>query len=143
MNERMSDKEFVESRSDRGFERVVGFSPVRLVLGLVGAAAGGAIGFFAFNWGVAQRLVAHVVPGALVGLGFGLASRSHSTAYGVICALLALFLSLYLEWYNFPFIADDSLGYFLSHIHELKPFNLIMMGIGVILAYSYGKGSRR
>lgn len=143
MNERMSDREFVESRGERGFERTVGFSPARFALGLAGAVAGGVLGFLAFNWGVSQRLIAHVVPGALVGLGFGLASRSHSQVYGVVCALLALGLGLYLEWYNFPFVADESLGYFLTHIHELKPFNLIMIGLGVALAYSYGKGSRR
>lgn len=136
------DPEAFLAQRDPGFPRIVGFSPVRLMLGLAGALVGGVLGWFIFNWGLSQGLVAHVVPGALVGVGFGLAARCHSPYFGIICGVLAFGLGLFVEWYNFPFVANDSLGYFLTHIHQLKPFNLIMIGLGVALAYSYGKGRR-
>ena len=48
--------------------------------------------------------------------------------------------SLYTEWATFPFIADDGLGYFALHLHELRPITMIMIAIGVACAFWLGRG---
>ena len=61
-------------------ERVVSAS-----LGLAGAVAGGAIGYFVFMWMARQGFYAMILPGALLGLGCGLASRRRSAVLGIAC----------------------------------------------------------
>lgn len=108
------------------------------LLGLVGAAIGGLVGFLAFEWIVDQGLYAMILPGALLGLGAGLLARHESKARGLVCAGAALILGLFAEWHAFPFVADASPGYFLGHLHELKPITWIMIGLGVFFAYRWG-----
>ena len=47
----------------------------------------------------------------------------------------ALVLSLFCEWRFAPFIKDNSLGYFLTHVHELKPITLIMIAVGTFIGF--------
>jgi hypothetical protein len=56
----------------------------------------------------------------------------------VICGLGALALGIYAEWANAPFIPDESLGYFLTHVHKLNPIVLIMIVLGTFLGYRWG-----
>ena len=51
---------------------------------MAGAATGGAIGYFAFFLLASQGLYALVLPGALVGLGFGALSRRRSLLDGIV-----------------------------------------------------------
>jgi hypothetical protein len=111
--------------------------------GLVGAAIGGVIGYYIYLWGLRQGLVAGVFPGAFVGLGGGLASARPSTTRGVILGVAALGLGLFAEWKNFPFVADESLPYFLAHVHQLKPLTLIMIALGAFLGYRWGSDAFR
>ena len=67
-------------------------------LSLIGAAAGGAIGFFAFGWLLRQGYYAMVLPGAMVGIGCGLLSRRDSLVRGILCGLAGLALGLFCEW---------------------------------------------
>ncbi|MCE5268684.1 MAG: hypothetical protein LLG00_12440 [Planctomycetaceae bacterium] len=60
-----------------------------------------------------------------------------------MCALLAVPLGLLTEWKVEPFVADDSLGYFVRHLHELQPVTFVMIGLGVVFAYWIGRGSTR
>ena len=112
-------------------------------LGLLGAIGGGVLGYFAFFFLVGQDLYAMVLPGALVGLGCGLLSGGRSTALGVVCAVLAVWLGLFVEWRFAPFKADDSFAYFITHVNKLKTFTLIMIGIGGLLGYWLGQGRER
>ena len=75
----------------------------------------------------------------MLGLGCGLLARHPSPARGVVCALAALGLGLYTEWRHFPFMVDGSLGHFLTHLSQLKPVTLLMIGAGGALAYWFGK----
>lgn len=111
-----------------------------LFLGLIGATVGAFAGYFGYKWGLSQGFDAAVAPGALLGFGFALAARSPRLEFGILCAVLALLFSLYVEWTFWPFVKDDSLGYFLTHLHELKPLKLLMILAGVYLAFSIGKG---
>ena len=109
-----------------------------LIPGLIGAAVGGAIGYYLYVWGIHQSLKAGVVPGAMVGLGGGLLSARPSRVRGVVCGLAALGLGLFAEWKNFPFVADDGLGYFLGHVHQLQPLTLIMIALGTFVGFRWG-----
>jgi hypothetical protein len=114
-------------------ERLMDFIP-----GLIGAMMGGVFGYFIYKWGLQQGLKAGVVPGALVGLGSGLVSNRPSRTRGVICGIAALGLGIFAEWWNAPFKADESLGYFLSHIFQLQPLVLVMIALGTLLGWRWG-----
>jgi hypothetical protein len=115
------------------------------LLGLVGGVAGGVLGYYTFVWIVHQGFYGLMIPGALLGLGCGLLSQHHSAIRGLVCAAAAVGLGLFSEWKTFPFIADSSFGYFMNHVHELKPLTLIMTALGACFAYWLGKdaGFRR
>lgn len=81
-----------------------------------------------------------VLPGAVLGMGFGLASREYSKFCGIVSGLLAVGFGLFMEWKHFPFIKDESFGYFITHVHQLKPISLIMIGLGGLIAFWFGVG---
>lgn len=114
-----------------------------LIRGLVGAAVGVLVGYFGFSWILGQGFYAMILPGAAVGLGFGLLSGVRCKGYGILCAVLGVALGLFLEWQFFPFREDDSLGFFLTHVHELKPISLVMIGLGGLFAFWFGTGRDR
>ncbi len=118
-----------------------GSTAIALVLGLVGAALGGAVGYWAFGWCKQQGFYALVLPGALLGLGFGLAARKSHFGFGLISGLLALVLGLICEWKYFN--SDESLFPFLKQLDQLQPVTWIMIAIGSALAFSFGKGRPR
>ena len=111
-----------------------------ILRGIVGAVIGGAIGFFVFRLLAKNGLYGMIIPGALLGLGAGLAARSRSQTLGILCAIAAVVLSVIAEWSEFPFVKDASLSYFVTHVHTLPAVKLIMMAIGVGLAYWLGQG---
>ena len=83
------------------------------------------------------------VPGALIGLGCGLCAGGMSTLNAVLCAVLAAFVGIVLEWRHFPFVADESFGFFVSHLHELRGITWLMVALGSIFAYWFGRGWSR
>jgi hypothetical protein len=104
--------------------------PPRVPIGLVGAVVGGVIGHFAFLWIARQGFYAVALPGVLLGIGCGLFVRRRSIPLAVACGALALALGFFSEWRAFPFTADESLGYFLAHLHQLRPVTWIMILLG-------------
>ena len=111
------------------------------VLVLMGAVAGGLIGYFGFLWIAHQGFYALVLPGGLLGIGASLA-QNRSRAICVVCGLMALALGLMAEWQFAPYIKDTSLGFFLAHIHQLRPITLIMIAAGGFIGY-WAPSSRR
>jgi len=104
------------------------------VLALVAGTIGGVLGYFGFIWIARQGFYAIMLPGALVGFGASL-FKSKSTVVCVLCGFLALDFGLFSEWRFAPFIRDGSLGYFLSHVHQLKPITLVMIAAGVLIGF--------
>ena len=109
------------------------------ILGLVGAVAGGVLGYYIFGWLVRHHLYGMMIPGGLLGLGCGMLSQHPSQLRGSLCALLALTLGVFLEWKFFPFIADESLAYFLTNITSVNLVSLVMIVAGAFFAYWLGK----
>jgi hypothetical protein len=112
------------------------------VLGLVGAAVGGALGFYTFGWLLTRNLYAGMLPGGLLGLGCALLARHPSLARGVVCGLAGLAVGLFAESWYYSFVVDRSLQYFFSHLHEVSIVDWIFLIVGALLAYWIGKDSR-
>jgi len=115
-----------------------------LLRGIAGGAVGGVIGYFLFHWLLTKGFYALVMPGALLGLGAGLAARGRSVPLGAVCAVAALALAIFAEWSRpgGPFQADPSLLYFVTHLHHLDGamVKYVMMGLGTACAYWFGQG---
>jgi hypothetical protein len=65
--------------------------------GLVGAAIGGAAGYFAFGWILRYQLHAMILPGAALGFGFAILAGERNRINGIISAVLATALGLFTE----------------------------------------------
>jgi hypothetical protein len=110
---------------------------VNFALGLAGAAAAGALGYVAFSWLAQQGFYGLALPGVLLGVGAGLTAQRRSLALAVVCGVSALALSLFAEWKHFPFIKDGSLGYFLSHLSDLRPLTLLMIALEASVDFGF------
>jgi F0F1-type ATP synthase assembly protein I len=99
------------------------------LLVIVGAAVGGILGYMAFHWITGQGFYGLILPGGLLGIGAGLA-RNKSLGLAVACGIAALALGIFTEWTFRPFIKDESFGYFLTHVFDLRPLTLIMIAVG-------------
>jgi hypothetical protein len=111
-----------------------------IALGLLGAIAGGCLGYLVFFWIAQQGFYALALPPALLGLAAGLCARRRSRILAVICGVAGLVLGLFTEWRFAPFVADASLLYFIAHIYSLRPLTLFMVALGAILSYRLALG---
>ncbi len=109
------------------------------LLSLVGAVAGGVLGYYTFGWIYHHGFYGMMIPGALLGLGCGLVAPGPSQVRGILCAVAGLALGLFTEWSYRPFNADSGLGYFLRNIPSLTPLALGMIPAGAFFAYWLGK----
>ena len=108
--------------------------------GVVGAAIGGAIGWVVFGQLLSHGMYALALPGALLGLGFGLLARRSTIVGGLFCAVAALILMLLCEWHHRPWMNDGSLEYFMTHLHKLKPYTLVFLTLGTVFSFWFGRG---
>lgn len=112
------------------------FNPaVSLALGCLGALLGGVVGWFGFFWVAKQGFYALVLPGGALGIGAGALVRHRSVPFSIVCGVAALALGIFTEWKFAPFIKDASLGYFLAHLHQLKPVTLIFIALGGFVGF--------
>jgi hypothetical protein len=116
---------------------------VSWLLGLAGAVGGGAVGFFIYVWLFHQGFYAMIIPGAALGAAGGFLFRDRSPAFGIVCAILAILLGIFAEWWMSPFIADGSFCYFLTHLQDLKPLTFIMIALGGLCGFWFGQGQNQ
>src|SRR3989442_1402846 len=90
-----------------------------------------------------QGLYALMLPGALTGVGGALLVRDRSLLRATVCGVLAVGVGLFSEWRFAPFIADTSLSYFISHVHQLRPLTLLMVAAGGGFGYWLALGKER
>ncbi len=69
--------------------------------------------------------------------------QRRSLPLAAVCGALALALGIFSEWRAFPFVADDSFGYFLAHLHQLRPVSMVMIGLGAVFGMYLALGSKR
>ena len=91
------------------------FTHANWPLGVIGAVAGGGVGYFVFFLLAGQGLYALVLVSAGPGLGGGLLLKGKSIGFGIVCGILGVLLGLFTEWRFAPFIADPSFTYFITH----------------------------
>lgn len=132
--------DLAETRENAKESAADGFPLAAWVLGLVGAVVGGVLGYFLFMWIAGYGFYAIVLPGALVGIGCGALSGRKSTGLGIACAILGLAAGIFSEWRFAPFALDESLVFFLKHFHENGPVTLVLIAIGGICAFYFGRG---
>jgi hypothetical protein len=82
-----------------------------------------------------------MIPGALLGLGCGALSQHRSQLRGIVCGVAALALGFYSEWHYKWFVADDSYWYLVTHFTEKAPITQVMLVLGALFAYWFGKDS--
>ena len=110
------------------------------IRGLLGLAVGAVAGFYLFQWLVSQGFYALAILGAVMGWACSYASRIHSPWLAVACGVSAAGLLVLAEWKAFPFIADDSFVYFLTHLYQLRGLTQIMLVLGIVFATWFGLG---
>ena len=98
------------------------------------ALVGGIAGHFLFGWILQYDYYGMVLPGGLMGLAAGI-PRKGSLPIAIVCGVAALFAGLLTEWRHYEFVADPSLGYFLTHIHQKSPVKLLMIGAGALIGF--------
>jgi hypothetical protein len=108
--------------------------------GLAGACVGGVVGYFVFFWLTRQGLYALALHGALVGLGCGLVSGGKSRGLGVVCGVAGAALAVITEWQFAPFVKDDGLWYFVTHLHQLRGIALIAIVASGLFGFWFGEG---
>ncbi len=111
--------------------------------GILGGAAGAALGYLAFHWLIGMGLYSVMLPGALFGLGCGLLSGKRSLVLATLSLFAGLALGIYAEWSWAPFAADRSLPYFVAHLMDLRSNTKIMIVLGGVVAFWLGWGSNR
>jgi hypothetical protein len=114
-----------------------------LVVGILGAMAGGVLGYVAFFWIASQGFYALMLPGGCVGLGGGLMVRDRSPLRAAVCGVFALVLGTFTEWRFAPFLKDGSLTYFLAHLYQLRPITLLMIVVGGAFGYWLALGREK
>lgn len=111
-----------------------------LLLGTVGAIVGALIGFAVFKTLLSVGLYALIAPGAIAGIVANRFARQSSMSVGIISLVVAAIATILSQWNVGPFPADESLQYFVTHLHRLPTAAMIMGGLGVILAFLSGRG---
>jgi hypothetical protein len=111
----------------------IAMRPTVLVLGA--ALAGAVLGHLGFYLFLQQGLYAIILPGALVGLAAGY-FPNRALWVAVLCGLIALVAGILTEWWYSPFKKDESLGFFLAHLQDLKPITLLLIAVGGLVGFA-------
>jgi hypothetical protein len=104
------------------------------VLTVAFACIGGVLGYMGFVWLTYQGFYALVLPGGLAGLVAGI-PQCRSMAAPILCCVVAIGAGLLAEYRFAPFLADQSLGYFFAHLVDLRPFTLLLIGLGGAIGF--------
>jgi hypothetical protein len=75
-----------------------------------------------------------------LGFAAGQFARERSTPLAVICGIGGCLLALITEWQFAPFVDDEGLPYFITHVHQLKPVTLLMVALGTFVSYRLALG---
>lgn len=110
---------------------------------LLGAALGGAIGYGAFLLIEAQEYRALAVVGACLAIGAGLGATRRRLGWGVIIAVLAVVVTILVEWHHYPFRSDESLTYFVTHIASVSTNSKITYAAVAAAGLWFGMGRNR
>lgn len=109
----------------------------------IGAAAGAAVGTLVYWFLLARGYHVLAAVGGGVALGVSAMARTRHLAWGFATGVLAVLVSVLVEWRFRPFAADESLSYFLSHVHALPYNSLVSLAVVAVLGVYFGRGRPR
>lgn len=101
-----------------------------VVFGCIGAA----LGYMGFVWLMGQGYYALALPGGAAGLVAGI-PRSRTLVAPILCGIVAVGAGLIAEYRFAPFLADQSPSYFLSHVTDLRPATMVLIGVGGVIGF--------
>lgn len=104
------------------------------LLALLGAVVGGLVGYFACEWLSHRGVIALAVPGGLLGLGAGIA-KNNTLVVPIVCGVAATALGIFAASQFVPFIADDSIGFFIRNLHKATSGTQVMIAVGGFLGF--------
>jgi hypothetical protein len=139
MTERLNSQ-LVGRRDFKGAQMSDSVRRPRYLLGIVGAVVGGVVGYYLFRWIWHQGFYALIIPPALLGLAAGYGIGRRSQLFAVICGVAGFGLALFTEWKFYPFNADKSFLYFVTHFYLMKRVPLAMVAIGTFISYRLALG---
>lgn len=103
----------------------------RIVLGVVGALIGAAVGHFVYLWLLSAGLVAVMLVGVCVGVGASLA-KSPSRAVPILSGVVGLVASLWTEWKTN--VGEQAFGDYVMTVHQQGSVTLLFLALGVVAA---------
>lgn len=109
-------------------------------MAIAGAIGGAAVGYIGFWLMMQFNLYALVLPGTMIGLGCGAQSRAHSWPLAVFAGMLALVVTVFVEWHFFPMRDDGSFRYFVQNLADLRPGTKLMLAAGTFAGFWFGRG---
>ena len=107
-------------------------------LACVGAMVGAGVGVWVSNLAWRSGLYAVIVVGILTGFGAILLARRGNWGVALVAGVIGLAGGILAEWWILPMRDDDSLTYFVTHIHQVYPFDLLIIGVGAVCAAYIG-----
>ncbi len=109
----------------------------------LGTIVGAIVGLLAY-W-LALRSGYHLLAAAGAGpaIGCGWMARRRSLAWGAGTAVAAVAFSIVTEWLFLPFSADDSFGYFMSHLGDLPVKSKISLVAVAFIGLYFGMARNR
>lgn len=110
---------------------------------IIGAVFGAALGVLAYWLAVRKGYLLLAAVALAPGLGGGLAARRRSLAWGVVLGIASVVLAIVVEWRFWPFEADGSFAYFLTHLHHLPWKSQLSLIAGLVVGCYFGMGRDR
>jgi len=107
------------------------------LLGLVGAAIGGVLGFFTYRWILSHGMIGGMIPGAFLGLGCNILARHPSWARGAFCGIAGLVLGFCTDWYTN--LTTDTFWMYLQNLKDVNQVVLLTILLGAAIAFWLGK----
>jgi predicted transporter len=114
-----------------------------ILRGIAGGAVGGVLGYFVFDWALTQGYYALVLPGSLVGIGCGLASRRKLLAMGVLSAIGAFAVGALADWNSLANPSPTVLEHLGTLLQPNRRMPAILIFAGVAISFYFGIGRDR
>jgi hypothetical protein len=119
-----------------------GFPIKNLLFGVAGGVVGGVVGLLLCKWlATLGPFYAVVLPGALVGLGFGFAAQKRHLVFGLLSAAMGLLAGLLTQWIVYS--NESSFFNLVGQLKDYSPVTWVLLGLGVVFAFSFGLGRDR
>lgn len=81
--------------------------------------------------------------GACLAIGAGLGASRRAVAWGIAIAVIAVGVTILVEWYHHPFRSDESLSYFVTHIGSTSNNSKITYALVAVAGLWFGMGRNR